>query len=236
MQKSHKRGVITFAFDDGYLDTYKHAISFLDSLGIKSTLAIPFNAIGKTLEKRPVIGPKELKNLSRSGHEIAAHTITHPNLLKTYSKDKGAASSEIIDSKRKLKSILDCKVPSFVFPYIKKNHSRALRLITERYFKSSRVTTDRPSFNKLPIKDPHSISGFAVTRKHSPVYLNKQIDHAAKHKLWLIEVFHLVGRKNTLSAHRPKPYRYFMHIDDFKKHVNYILKKDITIVTQKNGL
>jgi len=236
MQKSHKRGIITFAFDDGYLDTYKHVISFLDSLGIKSTIAVPFNSIGKTLEKRPVIGLKELKNLSRSGHEIASHTITHQNLLKTYLKNRGAASSEIIDSKRKLESILGCKVPSFVFPYIKKNHSKALRFITEKYYKSSRVTTEKHSFNKLPIKDPYSIRGFAITRKHSPLYLDKQIDYAVKHKLWLIEVFHLVGRRNTLSAHRPKPYRYFMHIDDFKKHVNYILKKDIIIVTQKNGI
>jgi len=231
-----KRGYLTIAFDDAYLETYKHAIQYLNKLGIKSTVAVPANMIGKKLEGRPVIGLGECKKLLQAGHEIASHTLTHPNLLRMERTDGKRAQSEIIDSKRKLEKTLPCKIHSFVFPYIKQNESASLRKAAKLHYRSIRISSDQPAFNRIPVKDPGKIMGFCVMKKHSLSYLNKQIDYAQKNNCWLIEVFHLVGRRNTLSAHRPKPYRFFMHIDDFKKHIDYILSKKIVILTQKRAV
>lgn len=231
-----KNGCLTIAFDDAYLDTYKHAIQYLDTLNIKSTIAVAAGLVGKQLEKRPVIGLGECRALLRAGHEIASHTLTHPNLLHLSKADEGRARSEIIDSKRTLEKKLSCKISSFVFPYAAQNESPALRKTAGDLYESVRLTSDRPVFNRIPVKDPQVITGFAVMRKHSAAYLKKQIDYVEKEKRWLIEVFHLVSDRNTKSAHRPGPYRFFMHIDDFKKHIDYILSRNINILTQRDGL
>ena len=233
MLKSYKKGVITIAFDDAYLDTHRHAIRYLNKLNIKSTIAVPSAFIGKRFENRPLVGLKELKDIIKRGHEIASHTLTHPNLFRLSSKDKKVTISEIAESKKELEHLLHNKVNSFVFPYINKNQSKSLKEKTRPYYKSARLTTNSPCFNKILIKNPYSIVGFAVMKKHSLFYLKKQIDYVEKRKCWLIMVFHLVGKKNTKSFHRPKPYRFFMHIDSFKKLIDYILSKDVTILTQK---
>ena len=236
MRKPAGKGVITIAFDDAYLDTHRYAIKYLDTLKIKSTIALPVSFIGKTFEKRPVVGLKELKNIIGSGHEIASHTKSHPNLFRLAAKNKKAVTDEIADSKTLLRRLLSCQVDSFVFPYINKNRSKALRLKTKSYYKSARITFDKPRFNEIPLKDPYSVRGFAVTGKHSLPFLERLVDYAGKKNLWLIEVFHLVSKKNTLSASRPKPYKFFMHIDDFKKHIDYIVSKGITVLTQKDAV
>lgn len=232
MRGTLKKGVVTIAFDDAYLDTCKYAIRHLDRFNIKSTIAVPADLIGKTFEKRRLVDLKMLKGLVKSGHEIASHTLTHSNLFKLSLRDDERTVSEIAGSKRKLEALLSCTVNSFVFPYINRNQSNALRSKVKAHYKSLRITCHTPSFNGIPVKNSYKLSGFAVMKKHSLSYLNKQIDYAEKNKRWLIEVFHLVSNKNTLSAHRPKPYRFFMHIDDFKKHIDYILSKNVKILPQ----
>lgn len=236
MRRKPKTGAVTIAFDDAYLDTYKHGIRYLNKVNVKSTIAVPAALIGKTFENRPVVGLKELKDIIKSGHEIASHTLTHPNLSRLGPKDKEAAISEIVESKKTLEKVLNLRISSFVFPYINKNQSGFLSPKVKSFYKSARITSNKPFFNKIPLKHSYSIVGSSIMKKHSFSYLNKQVDKAAKKKLWLIEVYHLVGRKNTLSAHRRKPYRFFIHIDDFKKHIDYILSKDILILTQKDGV
>ncbi|NQU95968.1 MAG: polysaccharide deacetylase family protein [Candidatus Omnitrophica bacterium] len=236
MRKPTGKGVITIAFDDAYLDTYRYAIKYLDKLKIKSTIAVPALYVGKRFENRPVAGVKELKNIIKSGHEVASHTLGHPNLFRLAAKDKKAVATELGGSKTKLGRLLNYRVDSFVFPYINKNQTKSLRLKTSLYYKSARITSNTPSFNKIPLKDPYAVGGFAIMKKHSLPFLEKLVDYARKENLWLIEVFHLVGKKNTRSAHRPKPYRFFTHIDDFKKHIDYIMSKGITVLTQKDAV
>ena len=180
MRKIPKKGIVTIAFDDAYLATYKHAITYLNKRNIKSTTSVPSFLVGKTFESRPLIGIKELRSCIKRGHEIASHGLTHKNLLKLVSKDKKAMIEEISGSKRELQRLLNYRVRSFVFPYINKSQSKSLRLKTKPYYKSARITTNNPSFNKIPLKDPYSIVGFAVMKKHSLSYLNKQVDYAQK--------------------------------------------------------
>ena len=82
------------------------------------------------------------------------------------------------------------------------------------------------------MKNPFSITGVAVTLDYPIEEYNKLVDIAAEYDLWLIEVFHLVSDKNTKSAHRDEPYRFFTHINTFREHIRYILSKNILIKTQ----
>ena len=226
-------GIITIAFDDGYEDTYKHCADFLAESGIRATFAIPSFSIGKTLEERPIINKDELVHLLELGHEVAAHTASHRNLLDVYQEEgDDAVLEEMVDSKVALEEMLDADIPSFVFPFIEKNQNAHLRTLAAEHYASSRITIEGHAFNKLPVKDAYSITGTAITKDVPMSEYERSVEILKNRDLWLIEVFHLVSDKNTKSAHRDQPYRFFTHIDDFKKHMRFILEAGIPIMTQ----
>jgi len=230
-----QKGILTIAFDDGYLETYKRAITYIDKYGIKSTLSVPAGLIGKTCEKRPVVSWKDLENMVKNGHEIASHTLQHTKLKIKNQKSKIEIRNlkfEIEESKRILDDKLAADISSFVYPYMGELPDKPIQDIVKNNYSSARISKNYPVFNSLPIKNPYNLNGFCVMKSHSIDFLNKQIEKALEEELWLIEVFHLVGRKNTKSAHRNAPYRFFMHIDDFKTHIDFILSKKIEIFTQ----
>lgn len=232
MQKKPKKGILTIAFDDGYLDTYNFAISYLNTLNIKTTIAVPSSLIGKKFKNRSLIGLKQLKNLIQSGHEVASHGLTHNNLLRLKLMNRKLCIFEIAESKRELSDMLDYQIDSFVFPFNNKNQADSLGIEMKSYYTCARTTSIQPCYNKIPINDRYSLVGFAAMNKHPLRYLNKQVDFAEEKKLWLIEIFHLIGR-NVCTTN---PYEYFMHIADFKKHINYILSKNIDILTQREAV
>ena len=136
------------------------------------------------------------------------------------------------NSKKELQKLLGISIKSMVFPFIKDNQNEYLRKLASNYYKSSRITTESARFNPLPVEDLFSIIGTALTTHVSMEGYNKMVDIGNEKNVWLIEVFHLVSDKNTRSAHRDEPYRFFTHIDDFKSHIEYILSKHIPILTQ----
>jgi len=222
--------ILTIAFDDGYNDTYRYAVSYLDKLGIKCTFAVPAGLIGRSCEKRPVVKWIDLKKMYKRGHDIASHTLHHIDLLKTPLIRQ--AQKEIITSGKRLRTHLGGDITSFVYPYINKLPRKDIQNIVEKNYTSSRISENFPVFNKLPIKNPFSLKGFCVNSQFSLKDLEEQIKLAIKNKSYLIEVFHLVGKKNTLSVSRNAPYRFFMHIDDFKRHIDFVLSKKVKILTQ----
>ncbi len=226
-------GIITIAFDDGYADTFEHCAGFLADSGVSATFAVSSDHIGKTLENRPVMDKSQLVSLINNGHEIASHTANHRNLLDVFSSEGEEAVRREMDlSKKHLESLLGRDVESMVFPFIETNQNPCLRKLASEYYRSSRITTDKPAFNPVPVKDPFSITGLAFKRDIPMEEYNKLVDVVSENNFWLIEVFHLVSDKNTKSAHRDEPYRFFTHIDDFKHHIRYILSKSIPIMTQ----
>lgn len=228
MRKIPKKGILTIAFDDSYLDTYNHAIKYLGTLNIKTTVAVPSALIGKKIKNYPLMGLKQLKSLIQSGHEVASHGLTHNDLLQLSSKDRKLCVFEIDQSRKELNNLLNYKVTSFVFPFLNRNQANSIGIEMKSYYNSARTTSVYPCYNKIPIDDSYSITGFIVTHKHTPYDLNKQVDIAKEKGLWLIEVFHLIDKNACIT----NPYKYFMRIADFKKHINYILSKNIAILTQ----
>ncbi len=227
-------GIITIAFDDGYKDTFDNCAGFLAELGIKATFAVPAGFIGSTLEGRPVIDLARLTALKDMGHEIASHTTTHRNLLDLSLKDgPEAVKNELYRSKKQLEALTGSAVKSFVFPFIEANSTPYLRHLASEYYSSCRTTTETFAFNPLPVKDPYSVMGVALTTDFSINDYAELVDIAASSGLWLMEVFHLISDKNTKSAHRDAPYRFYMRPDDFKTHISYIRSKGIPIMTQR---
>jgi peptidoglycan/xylan/chitin deacetylase (PgdA/CDA1 family) len=184
-------GVITIAFDDGYLSTFDSCAKYLKEKGICATFAIPSDLIGTTLENRPVINKENIETLIRDGHEIASHTTGHSNLLDLYSTNGlEAVQDEMRLSKKQLESLFDINVNTMVFPFIEANQNCELRELSSNYYSSCRITTENLVSNEIPVKDPFSITGVALTHDLPIDEYNKMIDKIEKEDKWLIEVFH----------------------------------------------
>lgn len=71
---SQKRKAITFSFDDGVKQDIR-LIEILNHYNLKGT----FNLNSERLGLENIVAPEDVKHIY-SGHEIAAHTLTHPRL------------------------------------------------------------------------------------------------------------------------------------------------------------
>ena len=231
-------GILTIAFDDAYKATFTNCAAFLAENGIPATFAVPSSCIGKTLETRPVIDKDDVLFLKDNGHEIASHTSSHKNLLDLFNAEGlEAVKKEMKVSKETIEKEFGIEVESFVFPFIENNYNQDLCSVASKYYASSRITTERIFMNWLPLKSPYTITGMALTDKLTINYCNKLIDLTRNDdNLWLIEVFHLVSDKNTISAHRNEPYRFFTPIDAFRSHIEYVISSGIEVLTQKEAV
>lgn len=83
-----KKKAVTFSFDDGVTQDIR-LIEMLDRYGLKATFNINSELLGKKGElerngktvRHDKIKPGELGRIY-AGHEVAAHTLTHPNLTR----------------------------------------------------------------------------------------------------------------------------------------------------------
>ena len=230
-------GIITIAFDDGYADTFDHCAGILADHGITATFAVPAELVGQTLEGRPVMSREQLLALRNCGHEIASHTCGHRNLLEVFDREgEEAVKREMKDSKRLLGKMVNAYIDSMVFPFIESNQNDFLRGLASAYYSSSRITSTENVVNELPVGDPFSVKGVAFTRLKAIEEYNALVDEVAEKDAWLIEVFHLVSDRNTKSAHRDEPYRFFTHIDDFTSHIEHIASKHVPFMTQNQAV
>lgn len=102
---------LVLTFDDGYEDFYTQAFPLLKSHGMKATLYVVSDFIGKP----GYLNAREIRELEDSGLvEIGAHTLNHV-WLKSAPDD--IARMEIIQSKRQLEKLLNTQITTFAYPY-----------------------------------------------------------------------------------------------------------------------
>ena len=83
-----KKKAVTFSFDDGVVQDIR-LVEILNKYGLKGTFNLnsskfglpsdPWNTDKGTVVPRPIINASQVKSLYE-GHEVAVHTLTHPNL------------------------------------------------------------------------------------------------------------------------------------------------------------
>ncbi|MCD7891980.1 MAG: polysaccharide deacetylase family protein [Ruminococcus sp.] len=144
-----KNKTLTFSYDDGITQD-KRLVEIFNKYGLKCTFNLnsgimnengSFN-IGNLNIKR--MTQEELPELY-SGHEIAVHTLTHPNLLEL---DDNDVRREILGDKDNLERIFGKKIYGMAYPYGTFDE-RIIRIARECGIKFSRTTMDAADF-KLP--------------------------------------------------------------------------------------
>ncbi len=99
----------------------------------------------------------QLRALHTSGHEIGAHTCTHPLLPDC---EDAALSAELCDSKRELEAWIDAEVPGFAYP--NGDHDERVTSATRSAGYAYACTTS-PGLN-APEGDPFTLTRLDVTR------------------------------------------------------------------------
>jgi peptidoglycan/xylan/chitin deacetylase (PgdA/CDA1 family) len=118
-QPSRKQALITF--DDGYIDTYKHAFPILQQHGFTATVFLVSSQVGGVnawdcdrFERIPLVGMDEIREMQRAGISFGSHSVTHPRMRRLSPKE---ARREIVDSRAALQDMLGTPVRFFSFPY-----------------------------------------------------------------------------------------------------------------------
>lgn len=160
------RAVLTF--DDGSRTVLRHAmralagarftaIQFLVADGIGGTNAWDVRDLGEVPD--PLMDAAEIREWLAAGHEIGAHTLTHPRLTEI---PAGQAREEIFSSKKKLEDQFGIEVRHFCYPYGKWN--RPVRDLVEEAGYETAVTLDCGVNG--PVHDPFALKRVGV--RHPP--------------------------------------------------------------------
>jgi len=126
--ESSNANITCVTFDDGRRDNYDCALPVLEYFGIKATFFITTGFLDKAFPtfagEYPMMTCAQVRELAALGHEIGAHTTSHPKLTKVPLE---TARAEVESSKRFLEDLLGGEVVSFAYP--KGDYNEAVRAL-----------------------------------------------------------------------------------------------------------
>jgi peptidoglycan/xylan/chitin deacetylase (PgdA/CDA1 family) len=100
---------VVISFDDGYASQYQHARSTLDRLHWPGVLNLEVHNVGLS----GGLSRGQVTRLVRDGWEVAAHTLTHPDLTTL---DAASLRHEVAGSRRWLRRAFGVPVEFFCYP------------------------------------------------------------------------------------------------------------------------
>jgi len=185
--------VVTITFDDGWESAYTEGLPVLEKYGIKTTYYI----LGNTFDDPQYMSEAQVKSLQRAGHEIAAHTMSHPDLT-SLTEDK--LEWELSESNRILTEKFG-PIHNFATPLGASNTSVVTH--TQKYFRSLRNTAGDPEtmgdndINLCATLKPYDLNAYTVRDTTTSEDIQKQIDYVKQRGGWLILTYHQLGKHDS---------------------------------------
>ncbi len=197
------RCAITYSFDDLCANQLPIAIPILDKYNVKASLNVVTDWVK----------PEEWASVREAGirgHEIASHTVSHPNLTEKSVEEFEREQSE---SKRILEEKTGLEVVTMVYPYCKTTHED----ITAKYYIGARICDER--IEPHTPKEMMKISSRGVGPMfnfNSAEAFNKWVDQGAEAGGWCTFLIHGIDGDGGYSA---------IKSSDLEEHVKYVSGK-----------
>ncbi len=212
-------GAVTFRFDDGLKEQYTNAAPILDAAGFKGEFYIITHQIfdnGYT----GYMSKTQVQDLFARGHEIGAHTQTHPHLTTLSAAQQ---QQEISGSRQDLLGWNVGAVLSFSYPFGEYDSS-TIQIVKDAGFSSAVATI---SGYVTPSSDHYQLEYQELKSDTTLAQVQAWVNTAAQNHQWLILTFHNV--KTGGDAYDITPAL-------FQNIVTYVKQKGLPVVTVGQGM
>jgi len=209
-----KQPIISITFDDGWKNHYTTAVPILDRYGFKATFYVITRMSNRMLrEGEGRMIPEDWKLLVQSGHEIGAHSQTHPHLRWCF---PNKVKDEVYGSKEDLQN-LGISAKTFAYPY--GGHNRLI----ERYVRKAGYIAARLYDDRFVSKgNPFRVSSKRVLTTTSFEKIQSWIRNAKRNNLWLVLTLHQIQNDPPLWGSTPEL---------LDKVCQCIVQEEISVVT-----
>lgn len=214
--------VITFTFDDGYLNFYDVIYPMFEEFEYTGTVYIISGKVGTYFEDEELMNWTHIEEISSKGWEIGSHTLTHPDLTLLGESD---LRYELEESKRILED-RGFEVRSLAIPYGR--YDDEVRHVSEEYYQSVRPSSW--GVNDLNNFDNYNIKSIWLTNRTELGFVKEQID-SLKDNEWLVFMIHLVNYNEGEYTISPLLMEEILEYIKFKD----IKVKTLTEVVEKYG-
>ncbi len=216
LPSTQPQGMVSLNFDDGFESSYLNSLPILNKAGLKTTQYIITGKFGDPA----YVTKAQVLAMAAEGHEIGAHTRTHPHLSTLTAQQ---IHDEVFGSKQDLLNLGLPAVLSFAYPY--GDHNALVDQITQSAgFTSIRTTVG--GFNDRTT-NPYALKTYAVESTTSFNEIKKWIDSAINNKQWLILTFHRTDQTGNLIS---------VEHQLIQQVADYLVQQKIRVVTTTQGV
>jgi len=211
-------GVVSINFDDGFESAFVNGMPIIDAAGLKTTQFIITQRLGLV----SYISASQMLAMRANGHEIAAHTRTHPHLSTLTDAQQ---HDEIDGSLQDLRLNWGINATVFAYPYGDYNDT-TLASIRAEGFSGARTTSGglNDSDSQALLLKCFIIDDY---ENNDINRITQAIDDAQAHGTWLILLFHRVDEPgNPISISH----------EIIQQTVDHLVEKKTEVVTISSGL
>lgn len=206
--KPFEEPIVTIAFDDGWESVYIHAFPVMQSHGIYSTQFI----ITNTFNDPAYMSIKQIRSMKQAGHEIASHTVSHPDLTKL-------SHDQLVDELKNSREALVKEfgpIRDFTTPLGALNAATIKEVA--KYYRSQKnaegyISAD--GLGAINIKkgfNPLNYKSYSVRKSTSLEDIEKLLIANQKNKGWLILTYHQVDDSGAEYSVTPAVFREHMRM------------------------
>lgn len=191
--------IITVTFDDGWESTYTKALPILQKYGIPTTQYI----IAGELSNQVYMSEGQIKSMQKHGHEVASHTMTHPDLTSLTSTQ---LDYELNQSKKVLTKDFG-PIYDFAAPEGAKN-DKTIATASKSY-RSQKNTEGDPNTlddHGLNIESKFkmdNVKGYTVRSTTTQQELKEMLEYATQHNGWIVLTYHQIDDSGELFSVSP---------------------------------
>lgn len=201
--KPFKEPYISITFDDGWESIYSEGFPILEEYGIKTTQYV----LGDEFNNYLYMSEAQIRSMQKAGHEIASHTMSHPNLTELDNKD-------LIFELTQSKTLLEAKfgsIKDFATP-LGAYDDDVLKQVQQNYRSHRNTNADPETVDELDVNikdyfDQYNIIAYTIRRTTTKEDLQKLISYTKKQNGWLVLTYHQVDSTDAAFGVTPEVLR-----------------------------